>query len=158
MEYDSSLAFTNKYAGYYNMPKETPGAWIIFCKNRVVENNMGYFITLTNPQDVTYIEDFNLKAKEGAFAMKINSGGSINLTIDNAFYETVKNQNVQVSITYYSQPGISFQLIGQSIVTGDNSNSYKTVNYIIPATQTLDIKAIIGNPVIHKIEIEKTIF
>lgn len=158
MEYDSSFAFTNKYAGYYNLPKLTPGAWIIFCRNRVVENNMGYFITLTNPQDVTYIEDFNLKAKEGAFAMKINTGKSINLTLDNAFYETVKNQNVQVSITYYSQPGIAFQLIGQNIVNGDNSNSYKTVNYLIPASQTLNLKAINGNPVIHRIEIEKTTF
>lgn len=158
MEYDSSFAFTNKYAGYYNLPKITPGAWIIFCRNRVVENNMGYFITLTNPQDVTYIEDFNLKAKEGAFAMKINSEKSINLNLDNAFYETVKNQNVQVSITYYSQPGISFQLIGQSIVTGDNTNSYKTVNYLIPASQTLNLQAITGNPVIHKIEIEKTTY
>lgn len=119
---------------------------------------MGYFITLNNPQDVTYIEDFNLKAKEGAFAMKINTGKTLSLTIDNQFYDVIFGKQVNISITYYSQPGIAFQLIGQNIVNGDNSNSYKTVNYLIPATQTLNLKAINGNPVIHRIEIERTTF
>ena len=155
IEYDSSFEFTNKYAGFYNLPVESPGAWIVFVRNRVVENNMGYFITLNNPADVTYIDDFNLKAKEGAFAMKINTGKTLSLSLDNDFYNDILGNKVKVNITYYSQPGISFQFNGMNIVNGDGSNEYKTVAYFTNLYQTFTIKNISGNPVIHKIEIAK---
>ena len=155
IEYDSSFAFTNKYAGLYNNPEASPGAWIIFCKNRVVQDDMDYFINLINPQDVTYLEDFNLDAKEGAFAMKINSGKTIQLSIDKKFYSTISNKNVKLSVTYYSQPGISFNLDNKLTISGDNSYAYKTVRYETVVSDVIRIINLSGNPVIHMIEIEK---
>lgn len=118
---------------------------------------MGYFITLTNPQDVTYIEDFNLKAKEGAFAMKINSGGSINLTIDNAFYETVKCKKCTVRITYWNQAGANWKFEGKPEVVGSGSGSVETVIYTNHRfrKKTFKISATSGEPIFHMVEIIK---
>lgn len=153
IQYDSSFEFINRYAGYGNKPIRTPGAWVAFVKNNVVSNGIGYFMTISNPQVGTYIENVNLNAKEGAYGFKINNGNTLAVKLDTVFVNHHLNKDVEVTVTWYSN-GSTFEILGLGKLTG-NTGKYQKVTFNTKLDfELLNVKALTENTILHMIEIK----
>lgn len=154
--YDSSYAMANRYAGYNNIPSQSPGAWIAFHYNAAVTTNLSMFLTqvsTANTNNLTDVGGYWL----GAYAKSIDSSSSVEIAIDGQFYSQIACRNCQVRITYQNNTGQSFQFQSNSAVVGNGTGEMTTVvydNYQF-SNPTFTITATQGQPVLHMIEILK---
>ena len=152
--YDSAYEMANRYAGYNNIPAQSPGAWIAFHYDNAVEGNLQMFLSQTDTSvttDLTDVGGYWL----GAYAKSIDSSAVMQIAIDPTFYNLIRCQICQVRITYQNNTGQSFKFQNYSAVGGTGSGDVTTVTYnnykfINP---TFNITAVTGEPVLHMIEI-----
>lgn len=152
IQYNQSFDFVNKYAGWFKYPVLSPGAWIAFHETAVT-GNLGFFITQTNIADTVAVKDISTDYRM-AFARQIKAGKTIELTIDGAFFEQIKNKPVELKITWY---GNGSKARYGNIEFGDSSNKVVTTAIVktVLNSNKLSIRAISGSPIIHMIEIVK---
>lgn len=150
--YNQSFDFVNKYAGYHKYPVTSPGAWIAFHESAVT-GNLGFFITQTNIADTVAVKDISTDHRM-AFARQIKTGKTIELTIDAAFFDTIKGKPVELKITWY---GNGSKARYGNIEFGDASNKVNTTAIVktILNSNKISIKAQSGSPIIHMIEVVK---
>jgi len=154
--YDSAYAMGNRYAGYNNIPRQSPGAWIAFHYDNAVTTNLSMFLTQVSTATTNNLTDVG-GYWLGAYAKSIDSSSYMDIAIDGDFYSTIRCRSCQVRITYQNNTGQSFRFQNKSAVGGTGSGEMTTVvydNYRF-TNPTFRITATQGQPVLHMIEILK---
>jgi hypothetical protein len=111
-EFNESLKFASKYAGYHASPKISPGAWVAFRGNNIVRNVNGYSEKVRTLHHFTDDYDFLMKrlpdnsvpveligskdSRYGSWARKIPQGQSIILEPDSLFLESLSIPHIKI--------------------------------------------------------------
>jgi len=156
--YDSAYEMGNRYAGYNNIPAQSPGAWIAFHYDNAVKGNLQMFLSQTDTSVTTDLTDVG-GYWQGAYAKSIDSSAVMQIAIDPTFYNSIRCQICQVRITYQNNTGQSFKFQNYSAVGGTGSGDVTTVTYnnYKFTNPSFNITAVTGEPVLHMIEILRTV-
>ncbi len=102
-EFRKAYEFANVYAGYHAIPAKSPGAWIAFREGNTLKGD--YFMHMKRLQDETTVPPANTpigpdNSRFGAWARYLPAGKSMNLVLNSAFADSLKNQQAEIRVTY----------------------------------------------------------
>lgn len=114
--YRMAMNFFNSYAGYHNLPEQSPGAWIAFCNGADLKDaegnsfvDLSFFMRQSGPDGaVTRQQNQTAKAPHQEW-YSAQAKGRYVFDVADEFARSL-NAGVSISVTYKSEPGDNWAL------------------------------------------------
>lgn len=169
-EYMKTFNFVNKYAGFHNLPKRSPGAWIAFREGEFLQGDYTFlmsrssgdanFVGLDLRDDGKWaLGDQN--SRYAAWARKLSAGSTATVAADQEFVTSMSGQTKKVSVTYLDRGNgkMTVTAFGKSFTQNvGNSSDWKTATFTVTGgnnSNSVSVKAVDSDLTLHMVEINR---